>query len=146
MWREPTEDDIIASISQAELDSYKRSANWEADPVDILCQRAAAYARDHIRSNPRIILSPNAHEIPESCISPAMDYLAVDVCKRIGQAATEERKEARKEAIDFFKRIAEGKLIVESYGAEENQSATGAAAEIIKESRSKMTPEKLEGL
>lgn len=145
-WRRPTEDDIIATISVAEIEAYKQSANWDRDPIEILCNRAAAYARDAIRTNGNVVMSPDEREIPESCISPAMDYLALDIAKRIGGAATEERREARKEAAAYFERIATGKLIPESYNASGEAVSGGPAAEIVMRSRHRITPPKVEGL
>ena len=145
-WREPTEDDIIATISVAELQAYKNSANWEQDPVEILCRRAAAMVRDALRTNGNVEMSPNEYEIPEGCISAAMDYVCFDIVKRNGGAATKERTEARQKAEVFFERIATGKYTPVSWSANETQITGGAGAEIVKASRHRITPEKVEGL
>lgn len=145
-WRKPTEDDIIATISVAELNAYKSSANWQEDPVDILCKRAASMVRDALRSNGNVEMSPNQYEIPEGCISAAMDYACFDIVKRTGGAATKERAEARKRAEEFFERIAEGRFTPMGWSAEEAQSTGCHGAQIVKASRLRITPEKVEGL
>lgn len=145
-WRAPTEDDVIATISVAELNAYKQSANWEQDPVDILCKRAASMVRDALRTNGNVRLSPNEYEIPEGCISPAMDYVCFDVVKRNGGAATKERKEARKDAQEFFDKIARGEYTPISWNGGETDTTGGASAVVVKASRHRMTPEKMEGL
>jgi len=146
MWRKPTEDDIVATISQDELDAYKTSSNWATDPVATLCDRAASYVRGYLATNGNIRLSPNEHEIPEACISPAMDYLAFDILKRLGVGISDERKEARRDAIAYFDKIATGKLSVESYGATDAKQTGGPAVQIVTASRLTMTTEKMEGL
>jgi len=145
-WRKPTTDDIIASLSVAELNAYKASANWEADPVSILLKRASAIARDAIRTNGNVTMSPDEDEIPEGCISPAIDYVVFDIVKRIGGSATEERKTAREEAVEYFERICTNKLRPESYGAKVDAQNGGAACEVVQESRHRMTPDLLEGI
>ena len=145
-WREPTEDDIIATISVAELQAYKASANWQEDPVEILCRRAAALVRDALRTNGNVEMSPKEYEIPEGCISAAMDYVCFDVVKRNGGAATKERTEARKRAEEFFDRIAQGKFTPIGWSKNEAQQTGGAGATIVVASRKRITPTKVEGL
>lgn len=134
MWRKPTEDDIVATLSRDELYAFK-TGEFECDPVDMLCKRAAAYVRAFLTTNGNIICSPNEYEIPEATISPAMDYLAVDILKRLSIPISEDRKEARKEAIAFFDKIATGKLSVESWGKGDGQQTGGPAIEIVTTSR-----------
>jgi hypothetical protein len=145
-WRVPTEDDIIATISVAELNAYKSSANWQEDPVDILCRRAAAMVRDALRSNGNVEMSPNEYEIPEGCISAAMDYVCYDVVKRNGGAATKERQAARQKAEEFFERIATGRLTPVGWNAPESEVTGGAGAAVVVASRHRITPKKVEGL
>lgn len=145
-WRVPTEDDIIATISVAELNAYKASANWQEDPVDILCRRAAALVRDALRTNGNVEMSPNEYEIPEGCISAAMDYVCFDVVKRNGGAATKERAVARENAEEFIQRIAEGKFTPIGWSAAETERSDGAGATVVVASRHRLTPDKVEGL
>ena len=145
-WRVPTEDDIIATISVAELNAYKASANWQEDPVDILCRRAAALVRDTLRTNGNVEMSPNEYEIPEGCISAAMDYVCFDVVKRNGGAATKERTEARRKAEEFFREIARREFTPVGWNAAETERSDGAGAAVVVASRHRITPAKVEGL
>lgn len=145
-WRKPTEDDIIATLSREELDAYKTDAGFTSDPVELLCRRAAALVRDYLRTNGNVRMSPNEGEIPEGCISPAMDYLAFDVLKRFGVSITQERKDARAAALAYLEKIAAGKLQPESYGSAEEAPTGGPAVEIVVTSRHRMDAHSLEGL
>lgn len=126
-WRKPDRDDIVATLSRDEVEAFSQSAEFTSDPIDRLCERAASLVRDHLRTGGYVTLSPEPYEIPESCISPAMDYLAVDILKRIGLPVSDARKEARRDALQFFYRIDDGTFIPESYG-EENFAAPKKAA------------------
>ena len=146
MWRKPTEDDILATISQAEVDAYSKSSSWTSDPIEMLLNRAAAYVRGYLATNGNIRMSPNEHEIPEATISPAMDYLAVDILKRINRSINDARRDARRDAIAYFDKIATGKLTVESYGTGDNAQTGGPAVEIVTSSRIRTDANRLEGL
>lgn len=58
-WRTPTEADLVATISQKEIDAYKRSVSDtdSADPVGILIQRTAEFVRGFIRTG-GVAMSP----------------------------------------------------------------------------------------
>ena len=111
-------DDIYATLTKEQVEIYRSSANWTEDPIKRLCERTAAYVRGHLKANGRVKLSPNELEIPECTISPAMDYLAYDILKRIDAGISEERKEARRQAIAYFEKISSGAISVEDYGEE----------------------------
>ncbi len=120
-WRVPDIDDIYATLGKDKVEVYRASANWTEDPIKRLCKRAAAYVRGHLKANGRVKMSPNESEIPESTISPAMDYLAFDILNRLDAGVSEERKEARRQAIAFFEKISSGEMSVEDYGEVEDK-------------------------
>ena len=115
-WRKVDFDDIYATLTKDQVEIYRSSANWTQDPIQRLCDRTAAYVRGHLKANGRVKLSPNELEIPECTISPAMDYLAYDILKRIDAGISEERKEARRQSIAYFEKISSGAISVEDYG------------------------------
>lgn len=143
-WRKPTEDDIVATLSRDEVEAYRQ--DFETDTIRTLLDRTASLVRGYLATNGNIRLSPDDHEIPEATISPAMDYLVVDILKRIGIEPTDIRKEARREAKAYFEKIADGRLTVESYGRPETESTGGACAVVIRNDRDRVTARKLEGL
>jgi len=126
MWRSITLDDIAATVSQAELETYRRSEpDSGKDPIVILLNGTAALVRAYCRSNSSIVLSPRANEIPDSLITLACDYAAFDILKRHPTKMTDARRTARKDAIDQLKSIAAGELTPESF-AEPGQTPSGA--------------------
>lgn len=145
-WRKVNRDDIVATLSQRELDAFSGSSDFSADPVDILARRAAALVRDYLRTNGNVRMSPDEEEIPEATISPAMDYLAIDILKRLNLEPSDVRKEARRDAKDYFNRIADGRITPESYGADATSTSGGPGCEVVQTSRIRASGDRLEGL
>jgi len=144
MWRKPTEADIVATLDRDEIQAFK-NGEFETDPVETLLARVASYVRGYLTTNGNIRLSPVEHEIPEATISPAMDYLAVDILKRLSIPVSEDRREARKEAISYFDKIATGKITVESYDAGDDKQTGGPAVEVVTSSRIRCDSTSMEG-
>ena len=145
-WRKATEADIIATLSREEVEAYRTSSDFEDDPIARLLDRTASFVRGYLATNGNIRMSPDDHEIPEATISPAMDYLAVDILKRLDINPSDARRDARREAVTYFDKIATGKLTVESYGATTNAQTGGPAIEIVTTSRHRTDAHRIEGL
>lgn len=145
-WRKPDIDDIYATLTKDEVEIYRTSANWTEDPIKRLLDRAVAFVRGKLKSNGNVRMSREADMIPESTISPAMDYLAFDILKRLGSGISEERKEARRDAIRYFERISAGDETPESYGESESAVSGGSSIEVVTSSRIRASTRKLEGL
>ena len=146
MWRAPTEADLSLSLSEQELEAYSQaasSADGEETTAGMLA-RGADSVRGYLRANPAIRLGP-AGAIPEALVAPLMDYLAVDAIKRLPVGVSDERKEARRQAIQTFRDVAAGKFIVPDDGAEDN-AGTGGNASLAGGTPNRFTPENLQGL
>lgn len=115
MWRKPTEDDLAATLSQRELDAYRRSGSaGGAEPVEDLLARTAQMVRGYCRANHGVVMCRTEGTIPESLVSPAMDYAAYDVLKRLPAPVIEDRRRARDEAQKLFERVANGDFTPEA--------------------------------
>jgi hypothetical protein len=95
--------------------------------VVLLLDRTAALVRSWISCNGGVLLGPS-HTIPEGLVSPAMDYAAADLLKRIGRPLTEDRRRARERAEVLFEKIAQGIFKPESY----NPGGDAAAADLTR--------------
>lgn len=126
-WRIITEEDLAATISQKEIDAFRRDASTSgADAVGQLLKRTAGFVRIYLRSNSAVRLSSNEDEIPEGLISPACAIAAYDVLKRLPLKVGEDRKAARDDALALLDKIADGRVNVESPD-EETASTTVAS-------------------
>ena len=124
-WRKPTLADIAATLSQRELDAYRQSSDFGgADPVESLLSRTAEMVRSYCRANGEAAVSPVAGEIPESLVSPAMDYAAYDILKRLPINIGEDRRKARDQAIDIFKAVASNDISPEPYDGDDPEAQT----------------------
>ena len=144
MWRKPTEDDLIATLSRDEVEAFRK--DFETDPVPNLISETVAWARGYIRSNGNVRMDPNEETLPASCISPAMDYICIKLLKRIDLVVNETRQKAHDDAITYFRDIAAGKNNPESFGAPPTESTGGPAVEIVTSSRIRTDANRLEGL
>ena len=144
MWRKPTEDDIVATLSRNEVDVYRK--DFEIEAVERLLSDTVAYVRTYISSNGNVRMDPDETTLPASCISPAMDYAAFKLLKRRNVKVNADRETAYNDAMTYFRDVAVGKVNPESYGAATTDTTGGPAVEIVTSSRSRMDAERLEGL
>ena len=136
-WRKPTQEDLVARLSQTEISAFARASTFEtdafasqsgftADTVDGILAQSAAFARDAIRSGGRCRLSPVDGTIPEGLFRPVLAIAVVDLLNRFSIAPTDARREAAKAAEDHLKDIAAGRIVPESFDAEGGEEAKSA--------------------
>lgn len=144
MWRKPTEDDLVATLSRKEVDAYR--GDFEIEAVELLLSDTVAYVRTYISSNGNVRMDPDETTLPASCISPAMDYAAFKLLKRRNVKVNADRETAYNDAMTYFRDVAAGKVNPESYGSATTDTTGGPAVEIVTSSRSRTDAERLEGL
>jgi len=114
MWRQVHEADLNSTLSQTEIDAFRKSAA-EGDPVESLISTTVAYVRGIIRSAPqRVKLHPNEAYLPESLIVPAMDLARFNVLTRLNVVVNESRTKAYERANQLFDDVRAGKFVPES--------------------------------
>lgn len=146
-WRTVDENDLAATLSQQEVNAYRRSASLDgSDPVARLLSRTAALVRGYVATNGKVARMGPSGTLPESLISPAMDYAAFDVLKRVNVPVNEDRRRARERAEDLFRDVAQGKYTPEADGADDAASTDGPAIEVVATVRDRVSAAKLEGL
>ena len=146
-WRKVDESDLAATISQQEIDAYRQSSSLDgSDPVERLLARTVALVRGYVATNGKVARMGPSGTLPESLVSPAMDYAAYDILKRVPVPVKEDRRRAREQAEALFKEIAAGKYTPESDGADPSAPTDGPAIEVVTTVRGRVTADKLEGL
>ena len=146
-WRTVDETDLAATLSQGEIDAFRQDASLDgSDPVARLLTRTVAMVRGYIATNGKVRRMGPSGTLPESLISPAMDYAAADVLKRINVPLNDDRRKARERAEDLFKDVAAGKYTPESDDANDTASTDGPAIEVVCTVRDRVSAAKLEGL
>lgn len=115
MWRKVQEADLNSSLSQSEIEAYRRSADFEHDPVESQIRGVCAYVRGCIRSGgSKCRIAREEDWLPESLISPAMDYLRYQILTRMNQPVNESRTKAYDNAVTLFDQLRKGEFIPES--------------------------------
>ena len=146
-WRAVDENDLANVISQGEIDAYRRDGALDgSDPVARLIHSTVGYARTFLTTNGTINLAPDPHWLPEALVVPTMEIVAYTILKRYDVPPNDARKAACDDAKKMLQDIADRKLAVESYGAEESAASGGPAIEVVSEVRPRVTAAKLEGL
>lgn len=146
-WRTVDENDLAATLSQGEIDAFRQDASLDgSDPVARLLARTVAMVRGYIATNGKVRRMGRSGTLPESLISPAMDYAAADVLKRMNVPLNEDRRKARERAENLFERVAKGEHTPESDGADDASATDGPAIEVVSTVRDRVTAAKLEGL
>ena len=146
-WRTVDENDLAATLSQGEIDAFRQDASLDgSDPVARLLSRTVAMVRGYIATNGKVRRMGRSGTLPESLISPAMDYAAADVLKRLAVPLNDDRRKARERAEDLFKDVAAGKYTPESDDADDTASTDGPAIEVVCTIRDRVSAAKLEGL
>ena len=114
-WRTVSEPDLAATLSQAEVDAYRASGPIDgSDRVEALLERTVATVRGWVSCNGAVRMGPLG-TLPNSLLSPAMDYAAYDLLKSQDIEVNETRTRARERAEQLFEKIATGVFKPESY-------------------------------
>ena len=120
-WRKPETRDLTAKLNQREVTAFKQHPDFAtmSDPAADILEQTAEMVRGYCRTNKQLKMSPSAGTIPEGLMSPAMDYAAYDLLKRINVLPNEARKAAWEKAIELFEKVARGEYIPESWSEHE---------------------------
>ena len=125
-WRKPTRDDLTARLSAEEMDAFSSSSGFSPDVADGVVAQAAAFARDAVRSGGRARLSPEDGSIPDGLFRPVLAIAVLDLLNRFSIPPTDARRDAAKAAESYLAEIASGKIVPESYAADDAEEAKGA--------------------
>lgn len=150
MWRAITEDDVYGQLNDPEATTLRAALlrPGQEDPLQVHIRHATGYVRDAIRSHDGNRLHPDATFLPEGCIPIACDLIVYRIARRLGRVlkVTEEMKDAKDDAEDYFDKVARGARDIESYGTDEASTPTGGAVEQIKPTRRRADRDGLKGL
>ena len=125
-WRKPTQEDLVARLSQTEISAFTRASTFETDAAEGVLAQTAAFARDAMRSGGRCRLSPTDGEIPDGLFRPVLAIAILDLLNRFNVHPTEARREAARAAEDYLNEIAAGRIVPESFDAEGGEEAKSA--------------------
>lgn len=130
-WKKPTNEDLVATLSQVEVDQFNNSPDFQTQnsPSERVIADAAEMVRGYLRkleNKGAIKIHPEDGFIPQGLMNPCMDIAAFKMLKRFNLEPTEARKRAYEEAMQVLRDVGNELMIPESYTDE-------AASEEVKE-------------
>lgn len=129
-WREITKEDLTATLNEKEVERFGSDFSLDDAPLTQQLKNITATVRGYIRSGRKCRMSPNEAEVPEFLISPAMDYAAFNILKRLRLPVNESRSRAYDRAANLFEKVASGDIVPEDY--DENVSDVEPAAQLAR--------------
>lgn len=112
-WIILVEADVLEALNAAELTQYRTRviANGQADPLPGVINTVTELVRGYIRKRFQISVAG----LPKSLKGPALDIIVFRLMNRLGEGAkpSENRKDAKKEALETLKAVAEGDIGIE---------------------------------
>ena len=113
-WISPTENDLLTSLSETELATYRAAAlaSGQADPVAPTLAQVVDLVRGYVGAYRPNTLG-EAGTIPQKLLAPAIDLAAVRLPQRVGVPPKEVRKAAADQAIRLLEQVAAGVFNIE---------------------------------
>ena len=152
-WITLTEAQVLAALSGAEQAALaaQNTKDSKADPVPAIVTSVVREARSAVRAFQSNQLGP-AGTIPDEMQNACLDYARYLILNQlpIKTLLTEQRIQAKKDALELFDKIAAGKRLIEQPPA--NQVSTeviptqGGGATVVRRSRDQFNPRGLRRL
>jgi hypothetical protein len=113
MWRELTEDDVLAALNEPESTAYQTAVIAAGQDVlaDITGQ-VVAECRAHIADCARNSLAPGL-TLPERVLYHAVALIRFRMMTRLDIEVGEDRRREQRDAVEFFRRVSECKVAIE---------------------------------
>jgi len=114
MWIIPTEADLLTSLSETELATYRAAAvaSGQADPVAPTLAQVVDLVRGYVGAYRPNVLGA-AGTIPQKLLAPTVDLVAVRLPQRVGVMPKDVRKAAADAAIRLLEQVAAGDFNIE---------------------------------
>lgn len=146
MWREITEADLLGVLNATEKQVYLTAVKGPDQNVFTdLSTSVVHFCRGYIADNVQNRLAEGV-TLPDRVIRPAMHLLRKDLLTRLGREVDEDRRKDAAEALRFFERVADGKVMVEQPTGATDDSSPVQSIETISTHERQATRDKLSGL
>ena len=146
MWRELTEADVLGVLSEPEKAAYQTAAAGSGqDPVADAIAAVVNQCRGYIGDNPANTLGPDL-TLPERVHLSALHMIRVELLTRLDLEVSKDRADAKRDAVRFFERVADGNVAIEPPTEASNEPAAAPAIETLVSRERIATRTKLSGL
>ena len=120
-WKQPTQDDFFATLDAEEAALFARNENDDRTPIDLQIAMTVSHVRGFIRSGRKCRMPSDESLLPDMLITPAMDFAAFNLLKRLRRNVNESRTKAYDRACSLFEKIGQGAIVPEDYGEDPAQ-------------------------
>ena len=114
-WKKLTEDDLVTTLSRAEVDTFKN--DFEIEAVERLLADTTAEVRGYIDAGRKCRMSPDASTLPPMLVTPTLEVAAFRLLKRRNVNPNEARTTAYERALSLFEKVAAGQIVPADYNA-----------------------------
>lgn len=136
MWRELTEADVQGVLNEPEATAYQAAAIGSgqdvlADAIKVVVNQCRGYIADNAANQLAEGLT-----LPERTHLSALHMIRVEMLTRLDMEVSKDRESAKRDAIRFFERVAEGKVAIEPpTGAIEESGSTPRIETLVSQTR-----------
>jgi hypothetical protein len=146
MWRALTEADLQGVLTEPETTAYQAAAAASgqdvlSDAITVVVNQCRGYIADH----PGNALAEGL-TLPERVHLSALHMIRVEMLTRLDIEVSKDRQEAKREAIRFFERVADGKVAIEAPTGVTEDSGGTPSCETLSSRERISTREKMSGL
>ena len=120
-WKKPTLDDFFATLDAEEAALFARNEQDDHAPIDRQIDMTVSHVRGFIRSGRKCHMPSDESLLPDMLITPAMDYAAFNLLKRLRRNVNESRTKAYDRACSLFEKIGTGSIVPEDFGEDPAQ-------------------------
>jgi hypothetical protein len=146
MWRELTEEDVQGVLNEPEASAYQVAAAGSgqdvlADAIKTVVNQCRGYIADNSANS-----LADGLTLPERVHLSALHIIRVEMLTRLDMEVSKDRESAKRDAIRFFERVADGRVAIEQPTGTLDESGGSAGVETLSSRDRIATREKLSGL
>jgi hypothetical protein len=146
MWRELTEADLLGVLNAPEAAGYQAAAIGAGqDPLADAITTVVNQCRGYIADNPSNALAAGL-TLPERVHLSALHLIRVELLTRLDMEVSKDRESAKRDAIRFFERVADGRVQIEQPTGATDDSGGQSSVETLSSRDRISTRTKLSGL
>lgn len=145
-WRELTGADVLGVCSEPEKTAYEIAAT--APGQDVMAQAIGLVVdqcRGYIADHPQNKLAAGT-TLPKRCHLAALHLIRVELLTRLDMEVSKDREGARRDALRFFERVADGRVQLELPEGEVDARGPSQTVTMLSNHERRATRENLSGL
>jgi len=128
MWRELTEDDVLAALNEPETIAYQTAAvSAGQDVLSEITAQVVQECRAHIADCRHNTLAAG-NTLPDRVMYHAVALVRYRMMTRLDIEVSEDRRREQRDAVEFFRRVSECKAAIEPGDGTASEDGTDAQA------------------